>query len=75
MAEEITEYPAILLARIEIPARTGVVVPVTVNLPPFTVKTLFTFKPRTLKDEIDPNCLVYPLDYATIRGATKGVHS
>ena len=67
-AEKITEYPAILLARIEIPARTGVVVPVTVNLPPFTVKTLFTFKPRTLKDGMDPNCLVYPLDYATIRG-------
>ena len=67
-AEEITEYPATLLARTEIPARTGVVVPVTVNLPPFTVKTLFTFKPRTLKDGMDPNCLVYPLDYATIRG-------
>ena len=67
-AEEITEYPAVLLARIEIPARTGVVVPVTVNLPPFTVKTLFTFNPRTLKDGMDPNCLVYPLDYATIRG-------
>ena len=68
MAEEITEYPAVLLARTEIPARTGVVVPVTVNLPPFTVKTLFTFNPRTLKDGMDPNCLVYPLDYATIRG-------
>ena len=67
-AEEITEYPAVLLARIEIPARTGVVVPVTVNLPPFTVKTLFTFNPRTLKDGMDPNCLVYPLDYTTIRG-------
>ena len=67
-AEEITEYPAVLLARIEIPARTGVVVPVTVNLPPFTAKTLFTFNPRTLKDGMDPNCLVYPLDYATIRG-------
>ena len=68
MAEEITEYPAVLLARIEIPARTGVVVPVTVNLPPFTAKTLFTFNPCTLKDGMDPNCLVYPLDYATIRG-------
>ena len=67
-AEEITEYPAVLLAKIEIPARTGVVVPVTVNLPPFTAKTLFTFNPRTLKDGMDPNCLVYPLDYATIRG-------
>ena len=68
MAEEITEYPAVLLARIEIPARTGVVVPVTVNLPPFTAKTLFTFNPRSIKDGMDPNCLVYPLDYATIRG-------
>ena len=67
-AEEITEYPAVLLARIEIPARTEVVVPVTVNLPPFTAKTLFTFNPRTPKDGMDPNCLVYPLDYATIRG-------
>ena len=67
-AEEITEYPAVLLAKIEIPARTGVVVPVTVNLPPFTAKTLFIFNPRTLKDGMDPNCLVYPLDYATIRG-------
>ena len=67
-AEEITEYPAVLLAKIEIPARTGAVVPVTVNLPPFTAKTLFTFNPRTLKDGMDPNCLVYPLDYATIRG-------
>ena len=67
-AEEVTEYPAVLLARVEIPARTGVVVPVTVNLPPFTAKTLFTFNPHTLKNGMDPNCLVYPLDYATIRG-------
>ena len=67
-AEEITEYPAVLLAGVEIPARTGVVVPVKVNLPPFAVKTLFTFNPRILKDGVDPNCLVYPLDYATIRG-------
>ena len=67
-AEEITEYPAVLLAKIEIPARTGVMVPVSVNLPPFAVKTLFTFNPRVLKDGMDPNCLVYPLDYATIRG-------
>ena len=67
-AEEVTEYPAVSLAKIEIPARTGVVVPVNVNLPPFAVKTLFTFNPRVLTDGIDPNCLVYPLDYATIRG-------
>ena len=67
-AEEITRYPAVLLAKIEIPARMGVVVPVAVNLPPFTAKTLFTFNPRTPKDGMDPNCLVYPLDYATIRG-------
>ena len=67
-AEEITEYPAVSLAKIEIPARTGVMVPVSVNLPPFTVKTLFTFNPRVLKEGMNPNYLVYPLDYATIRG-------
>ena len=67
-AEEITEYPAVLLAKIEIPARTVVMTPVSVNLPPFAVKTLFTFNPRILKEGMDPNCLVYPLDYATIRG-------
>ena len=35
MAEEITEYPAALLAKVEIPARMAVMVPVSVNLPPF----------------------------------------
>ena len=67
-AEEITEYPAVLLAKVEIPPRTAVMVSVSVNLPPFPVKTLFTFNPCILKDGMDPNYLVYPLDYATIRG-------
>ena len=43
-------------------------VPVSVNLPPFTTKTLFTFSPSALRSGGDPNCLIYPLDYATIRG-------
>ena len=67
-AEEITQYPAVLQAKVEIPARTAVVVPVSVNLPPFTTKTLFTFSPSALRGIGDPNCLIYPLDYATIRG-------
>ena len=49
-AEEITEYTAVLLTKIEIPARTVVMTPVSVNLPPFAVKTLFTFNPRILKE-------------------------
>ena len=67
-AEEITEYPAVSLTKLEVPARTGMMIPVSVNLPPFTVKTLFTFNPYTSNNSVDPNFIVYPLDYATIRG-------
>ena len=74
--EEITEYPAVSLAKLEVPARTGVMIPVSVNLPPFAVKTLFTFNPHTPKNMVDSNFIVYPLDYTTIRGgATKRGHS
>ena len=73
-AEEINEYPATLLAKVEIPERTAVVAPVSVNLPPFAIKTLFTFNPQIPYEGMNPNCLVYPLDYATIRGGfQKGV--
>ena len=67
-AEEITEYPAVSLTKLEVPARTGIMVPVSVNLPPFAVKTLFTFNPYTSNSSVDPNFIVYPLDYTTIRG-------
>ena len=68
-AEEINEYPATLMAKIEMPARTAVIAPVSINLPPFAIKTLFTFNPRVPYGGIYPNCLVYPLDYTTMRGS------
>ena len=56
------------MAKIEIPARTAAIAPVSVNLPPFAIKTLFTFNPQVTYERVYPNCLVYPLDYATMRG-------
>ena len=67
-AEEITEYPATLATKTEIPARTVVMVSVIVNLPPFATKTLFTLDPKIFNEEVNPNCFIYPLGYTTMRG-------
>ena len=67
-AEEITEYPATLLAKVRVPARTAAVVPVTANLPPFSTKSLFRFDSRAFDWKTNPSCFIYPIDYTTIRG-------
>ena len=43
-------------------------VTVSITLPPCKNKTHFDFVPTPTNLHLGPNCIVYPLDYATIKG-------
>ena len=43
-------------------------IPVLANLLPFGVKMLFHFVPLVENLDLHANCILYPLDYTSIRG-------
>ena len=72
--EETTICNAKLTANITIPSRSLVAVTVKMILPSCQNKTRFSFTPVPEKALLGPNCVVYPLDYATIKeGLQRGV--
>ena len=66
-AEEITNPTARLAAKTIIPSRSLVLVMVSTTLP-CKDKTHFDFVPTQANSHLGPNCIVYPLDYASIKG-------
>ena len=66
--EETTTCVARLTANITIPSRSLAAVTVRMILSPCQNKTRFNFTPISEKLLLEPNCVIYPLDYATIKG-------
>ena len=66
--EETTICNAKLTANITIPSRSLAAVTVKMILPTCRNKTQFNFVPTTAETLLGPNCVIYPLDYATIKG-------
>ena len=66
--EEVTTYTARLTAKIVIPSRSLIAVPVRMILPSCENKARFDFIPIQENSCLEPNCVIYPLDYATIKG-------
>ena len=67
-AEEMTNPTVKLAAKTVIPPRSLVLVTVSTTLPPCKDKTRFDFVPTQTNFHLGPNCIVYPLDYASIKG-------
>ena len=67
-AEEATTFPAVLTAKVTIPSRSLILIPVLMTLPLCKSKAYFDFTSVSTSKSLGPNCLVYPLDYAMIRG-------
>ena len=67
-AEEVTNPTVKLAAKTVIPPRSLVLVTVSTTLPPCKDKTHFDFVPTQTNFLLGPNCIVYPLDYASIKG-------
>ena len=67
-AEEVTNPTVKLAAKTIIPPRSLVLVTVSTTLPPCKDKTHFDFVPTQTNFHLGPNCIVYPLDYASIKG-------
>ena len=67
-AEEIITPTTKLAAKVVVPSRSLIVVPVVTMLPPCENKTHFDFTPIQENLHLGLNCIVYPLDYASIRG-------
>ena len=67
-AEEITNPTVTLAAKTVVPSRSLVLVTVSTTLPSCGNKTHFDFIPVQANPQLGPNCVVYPLDYASIKG-------
>ena len=67
-AEEIANPAVILAAKTVIPSRSLVLVAVSTTLLSCRDKTHFDFIPTQTNPHLGPNCVVYPLDYASIKG-------
>ena len=67
-AEEITNPSVKLAAKTVVPSRSLVLVTVATTLPPCKDKTHFAFVPTQTNHQLGPNCIVYPLDYASVKG-------
>ena len=67
-AEEITNPTVTLAAKTVVPSRSLVLVTVSTTLPSCRNKTRFDFIPMQANPHLGPNCVVYPLDYASIKG-------
>ena len=70
-AEDITNPGARLAAKTVIAPRSLVLVTVSAMLPPCGNKTRFDFFPTQANSHLGPNCIVYPLDYASIKGGSQ----
>ena len=70
-AEEVTDPTVKLAAKTVIPPRSLVLVTVLTTLPPCENKTHFDFVPTQANLHLGPNCIVYPLDYASIKGGSQ----
>ena len=66
--EETTICSAKLTANVTIPSRSLAAVTVKMILPSCQNKTRFSFTPVSEKALLGPNCVIYPLDYVTIKG-------
>ena len=72
--EEMTTYTARLIAEIVIPSRSLMAVPLRMMLPSCENKMRFDFTPIQEDSFLGPNCVIYLLDYVTIkRGPQKGL--
>ena len=67
-AEEITNPTVMLAAKTVVPSRSLVSVTVSTTLPSCRNETHFDFIPMQANPHLGPNCVVYPLDYASIKG-------
>ena len=66
--EEVASPTVRLAAKTAIPPRSLVLVTVSTILPPCEDKMHFDFVPTQTNLHLGPNCVVYPLDYASIKG-------
>ena len=66
--EEVAKPTVKLAAKTVIPPRSLVLVTVSTTLPPSKDKTCFNFVPTQTNSHLGPNCIMYPLDYASIKG-------
>ena len=72
--EEITNPAVTLTAKTVVPSRSFVLVAVSTTLPSCQNKTHFDFIPVQTNPQLGPNCVIYPLDYASIkRGLQRGL--
>ena len=67
-AEEVANPTVKFSTKTVIPPRSYVLVTVSTTLPPCKDKTHFDFVPTQTNFHLGPNCIVYPLDYASIKG-------
>ena len=70
-AEEVDTFIAVTTTKVIIPSRSLMLVPVMKTLPTYAIKTCFDFTPVQKNPCVEPNCSIYPLDYATIRWGTQ----
>ena len=70
-AEEIINPAIRLAAKTVIPSRSLVLVTVLTTLPACENKTHFDFTPMPANPHLGPNCVIYPLDYASIKGGSQ----
>ena len=68
VTEEVASPTVRLASNTVIPLRSLVLVTVSTILPPCRDKTHFDFVPTQTSLYLGPNCIVYPLDYAFIKG-------
>ena len=66
--EETVTHIARLTAKVTVPSRSLTAVTVRMILPPCKNKTWVDFTPIQEGSLSEPNCVIYPLDYATIKG-------
>ena len=66
--EEVANPTVKLATKTVIPPRSLVLVTVSTTLPPCKDKTHFNFIPTQTDFQLGPNCIVYPLDYTSIKG-------
>ena len=66
-AEETTTFPAVLTTKVIIPFISLILIPVLMTLPLCESKN-FDFTSISTSKSLGLNCVVYPLDYAMIRG-------
>ena len=71
IAEETTNPTVKLAAKTVVPPRSLVLVTVSTALPSCKNKTRFDFIPMQANPHLGPNCIVYPLDYASIKGGSQ----